>query len=167
MRHLADQKHSCLQTTKCPYLAQQWRPPVSLKTLWKSFFICAAFHVLRTMWLQWLSKHHQKEQIRETIMLSHTILSKWEGNYDSDAEFYHTNTYKTHFTGCHLPFHPHCTTIIYSWLQWATFCKLSVPTSRGNLLLLYIPKNITSLSLSLSQKLSFQEYCGSGQRIQN
>jgi len=57
--------------------------------------------------------------------------------------------------------------IIYSWLHGATFCKLSVPTSRGNLILLDIPKNIKLLSLPWSQKWSFQEYCGSGQIIQN
>ena len=33
-------------------------------------------------------------------------MSKWGWNYQNDAELYHTNTYRTQFTGCHLPFQP-------------------------------------------------------------
>jgi hypothetical protein len=75
-----------------------------------------------------------KETIR--VMLNYIILTPTE----------HSSQVTT------FPSTPQCTTIIYSWLHRATFCKLSVPTSRGNLLLLYIPKNITSLSFPLSQK---------------
>lgn len=95
--------------------------------------------------------NYQNEEEAIRVMLNYIILTPTE--HSSQV--------------CHLSFQPHCSTIIYSWLHVSTFCHLSVITSRGNLLPLYIPKNITSLSLPLSQKLSFQEYCGSGQRIQN
>jgi len=115
MKHLADQKHRCLQTIKCPCPAQQWRPPVSLKTLVKMVFhLCSISHVensVVTMTFQTSSERtnnrnnnakshnfncqNEEETIRE--MLNYIILKPTEHS-SQVAIFPSTPTAQSSFT---------------------------------------------------------------------